>query len=83
LAEVGISSRCKLGLGASGMTIITTRDGIDPITAQSYERPVFAFKVERDRRNLKTDCNSRVVVVAFVLRLQVRRINERGGNDYG
>jgi hypothetical protein len=65
------------------MTIIATRDGIDPITAQSYQHPVFAFKVEGDRRNLETEVNSRVTVVSFVLRLQVRRMNERDSDDYG
>jgi hypothetical protein len=63
------------------MTIIATRDGIDPITAQSYERPVFALKTERDWRNLETDFNSRVAVVSFVLCLHVRRINEGHGSE--
>jgi hypothetical protein len=65
------------------MTIITTRDSIDPITTQSYERPVFALKIEGDWRDLETEFNSGVAVVSFVLRLRVRRMNEHGSDDCG
>ena len=65
------------------MTIIATRNSIDPITAQSYECSVFALKIQRDWRNLETDFNSRVAVVSFVLCLHVRRMNEHGSDDCG
>jgi hypothetical protein len=65
------------------MTVISTCDSIDPITAQSYERPVFSLKVERNWRNSETDFNSRVAVVPVVLGLHVRKMNERHSDDYG
>jgi len=83
LTEVGISAECKLSLKTSGITIVATRDGIYRIIAQSYECPVFTFKIEKGWRNLESEFNSQVAVVSIVLPLHVGRINEHGSDDCG
>jgi hypothetical protein len=58
------------------VAIVASRYGVDPITAQSYQRSIFVLEIQRNWRNFQTTLASRFKVILAALRLRAWRMNQ-------
>src|SRR6516165_1201843 len=64
LAKEWVVSRDELGRGTVIVAIVASTR-VDQITPQSHQRPVFAFQIQGDGRDVKPPLNSNVIVIVL------------------
>src|SRR5215831_11979566 len=74
LAKEWVVSRDELGSG-TGIVAIVASTHVDQITPQSHQRPVLAFQIQGDWRDVKSPLNSTRVIVVV---LSVMSLASRG-----